>query len=65
MEKNNSILSFVHKNEYQTNGNLALKTKKINYETPKIKKLKYEKPKITIVMGCWQQSYVVNDGDGC
>jgi hypothetical protein len=38
---------------------------KENYNKPKVKKLVIiKKPKPTF-MGCWQSSYMENNGDGC
>ena len=53
-------------------GNLALKEPDYNtkikdnqYQSPKIKKLVKKNNNHKIVMGCWEQSYSANDGDGC
>ena len=70
MRKRNVTILKDKTNNYVTYGDLALKLvgdsfEDKKYETPKIKKLTFEKPKTTIVMGCWQQSYSANGGDGC
>lgn len=70
MKKGKVLLLKEKNNNYITYGDLALKSveetpESKKYETPKIKKLIFEKPKTTIVMGCWQQSYSANGGDGC
>lgn len=50
-------------------GNLALKPNFLEemstYEKPSAKKIQVLKPAKKIFMGCWNQSYVENDGDGC
>lgn len=49
--------------------NLALKSnfseEMSTYEKPSAKKIKILKPTKKIFMGCWNQSYAENDGDGC
>lgn len=50
-------------------GSLALKPNYIEeesqYEKPTTKRVQILKPSKKIYMGCWQQSYTGNDGDGC
>ena len=50
-------------------GSLALKPNYIEeesqYEKPTTKRVQILKPSKKIYMGCWQQSYTENDGDGC
>ena len=70
MKKGKKTLLKEKNSNYVTYGDLALKlveetSESSEYETPKIKKLAFEKTKTTIVMGCWQQSYSANGGDGC
>lgn len=64
------IISFnAKKNSNLVNGTSALKMNidndKQEYSKPKLKKLSYKKIKQPIVMGCWQESYSANGGDGC
>ncbi|MBP3634912.1 MAG: hypothetical protein J6J17_00430 [Bacilli bacterium] len=64
-----------NKNKIFVDGNLALKSHKEDfnkknpdeekYTAPKVKKMVFEKTNSKIVMGCWQQSYTSNGGDGC
>lgn len=57
------------KKSFSTEGNLALKpsveSKEKEYNNPKVKKLAFSKTDSKIVMGCWQQNYTSNGGDGC
>ncbi len=46
-------------------GNLALNLENNDYTAPKAKKLVFTKKESKIVMGCWQQNYTSNGGDGC
>lgn len=49
--------------------NLVLKSDCIKgtsqYKKPCVKKVQILKPTKKVYMGCWQQSYAENDGDGC
>jgi hypothetical protein len=47
----------------ETEGSLALNTN--SYKKPVTKKIHILKPNKKIFMGCWQQNYQANDGDGC
>lgn len=64
------IITFTKKSSsHFVNGTSALKinvdTDKHEYSKPKIKKLSYKKTTHPIVMGCWQENYSANGGDGC
>ena len=72
MVKKTNVTNFplLETNDYLFDGNLVLKPIKNddevkNYKAPKVKKKVFKNENITIVMGCWQQSDVANDGDGC